>query len=147
MHPRRWQVMPRSIGVSLLVVSHFLGYAWGAEGGGLTLHHQPAGLTVNLTSQPSPPRAGENLLRIELSDVDRQPIPHAQVRLVLTQARTKPGMHSERPRETVATSTHAGTYEARVHLASPGRWEVIVHVTPPGRPATKAIFYLDVEPS
>jgi len=144
---RRWYILPGSIGVGLLVVGNLLGYVWGEESRGITLHHQPAGLTVSLTSQPSPPRAGENFLRIELTDANRQPIPHAQVHLVLTQARTMPGMHSERPRETPAASTHAGNYEARVHLVSPGRWEVIVHVAPPGRPATKAIFYFDVEPS
>lgn len=114
---------------------------------GITLYHQAAGPTVTLTTQPSPPRAGENFLRLELTDTQKQPIPHARMRLVLTQVGTMPGMHSERSWEIAAAATHAGGYEGRVHLASPGRWEVIVHVMQPSRPATEAIFYRDVEPS
>ena len=147
MHCKRWRGMPGLICAGALVVSYFLGYAWGGENRGITLHHQAAGLTVSLTTQPSPPRPGDNLLRIELTDMQKQPIPHAQVRLVLTQASTMPGMHSEPPWEIVAASTHAGSYEGRGHLTSPGRWEVIVQVMQPGRPATEAIFYLDVKPS
>ena len=67
--------------------------------------------------------------------------------IVLPQAFTMPGMHSERPREIEAVSTHAGSYEGRVHLATPGRWEVIVKVMRPGHPATEAVFYLHVEPT
>jgi hypothetical protein len=146
MHRKRWSIIPGLICVCVLVVGHLLEYAWGGESRGIALHHQASGLHVSLTTQPSPPRAGDNLLRIELVDAQKQPIPHAQVRLVLTQASTMPGMHSERPREIATAPTHAGGYEGRVHLASPGRWEVIVHVVPPSRPATEAIFYLNVEP-
>jgi len=69
------------------------------------------------------------------------------VRLVIMQARTMPGMHSDRPQEVEATSTHGGVYVWRVHLATPGRWEVIVKVMRPGHPATQAVFYLDVGPN
>jgi hypothetical protein len=34
-----------------------------------------------------------------------------------------------------------------VHLATPGRWEVIVNVVHPGRPAMQALFYLNVGPT
>lgn len=102
----------------------------------LTLHHQAAGLTVTLLTQPRPPRAGENLLRVDLTDVLGRPIPYALVRLVLTQATPMAGMHLEPSREVEATSTHMGVYVGRVHVATPGRWEVIVQVVPPGRPAT-----------
>jgi hypothetical protein len=131
----------------LLMASHLTGVAWGGEASGVTLHHQAAGLAARLTTQPSPPRAGENLLRVDLTDVQNQALPHAQVRLVITQAGTMPGMHSDQPREVEATSTHGGAYEGRVHLATPGPWEVIVRVVRPGHSATHAIFYLDVEPS
>jgi hypothetical protein len=142
-----WNVILRLLVATLLVTSGFSAAVWAAEDGGLTLHHQAAGLTVTLTTQPSPPRAGESLLRIDLTDVQGQPIPRAQVRLVLTQARTMPGMHSERSREVQTISTHVGVYEGRVHLATPGRWEVIVTVVHPGHPAMQALFYLNVEPT
>lgn len=58
-----------------------------------------------------------------------------------------PGMHSERPQEVEATSTHVGSYEGRVHLATPGRWDFIVNAMPLGRPAMQAVFHLDVEPA
>jgi hypothetical protein len=129
-----------------LIAGNLSGVVWGGEAGGVTLHHQAAGLSAALTTQPSPPRAGENLLRVDLTDGQDQPLPHVQVRLVITQTRTMPGMHSDRPREVEATSTHVGSYVGRVHLATPGRWEVIVKVVRPGHSATEAVFYLDVEP-
>jgi hypothetical protein len=131
----------------LLIASNLAGVVWGGEAGGVTLHHQAAGLSAVLTTQPSPPRAGENLLRVDLTDGQNQPLSHAQVRLVITQARTMPGMHSDRPQQVEATSTHVGVYVGRAHLATPGRWEVIVKVVRPGYPANDAIFYLDVEPN
>jgi hypothetical protein len=131
----------------LLIAGNLSGVVWGGEARGVTLHHQAAGLIAALTTQPSPPRVGENLLRVDLTDAQNQPLPHAQVRLVITQALTMPGMHSERPQEVEATSTHVGSYAGRVHLATPGRWEVIVKVVRPGHPATEAVFYLNVDPT
>jgi len=147
MNQKYWRVVAESVCVGLLIAGNLLGEAWGAENLGVTLHHQVAGLTATLITQPSPPCAGENLLRVELTNVQGQPIPHAQVRLISTQALTIPGMHSDRPQEVQATSTHVGVYEGRVHLATPGRWEVIVKVVRPGYPATEAVFYLDVQPT
>lgn len=103
-----WRVTYGWALVGLLIASNFTGVVWGGETGGVTLHHQAAGLAARLTTQPSPPRAGENLLRVGLTDVQNQALPHAQVRLVITQARTMPGMHSDRPQEVEATSTHGG---------------------------------------
>ncbi len=143
----RWNAISRLLVAAWLVASGFSEAVWAAEDRGLTLDHQAAGLTVILTTQPSPPRAGENLLRIDLTDAQNQPLPHAQVRLVLTQALTMPGMHSDRPKEIEATSTHVGVYVGRAHLATPVRWEVIVKVVRPGHPATDAVFYLNVEPT
>ena len=131
----------------LLIAGILLGVVWGGKAGGVTLHHQEAGLIAALTTQPSPLRAGENLLRVDLTDGQNQPLPHALVRLVITQARTMPGMHSDRPQEVEAASTHLGSYVGRVHLATPGRWEVIVKVVRPGHPATEAVFYLNVDPT
>lgn len=142
-----WNAIAGMFAAGLLIAGGFSGDVQAGEDRGLTLHHQAAGLTVTLTTQPSPPRAGENLLRVDLTDVQGQPIPHAQVRLVLTQAFPMPGMHPEPSREIEATSTHAGVYAGRVHLATPGPWEVIVKVVRPGRPATQALFYLTVEPN
>jgi len=123
------------------------GGVFAGEQRGVTCHHQAAGLPMTLATQPSPPRAGDNRLRVDLTDVRGQSLAHARERFALTQARTMPGMHSERPQEVEATSTHMGSYEGRVHLATPGRWEVIVKVVPPGRPAAQAVFHLQVEPS
>jgi hypothetical protein len=142
-----WRIVYGWFVAGLLIAGNLTGVVWGGEAGGVTLHHQAAGLAATLTTQPSPPRAGENLLRVDLTDRQNQPLPHAQVRLVITQALTMPGMHSDRPQEVEATSTHVGVYVGRVHLATPGRWEVIVKVVRPGHPATQAVFYLDVEPN
>jgi YtkA-like len=147
MNQKYWRVVAESVCVGLLIAGNLLGDAWGAENLGVTWHHQAAGLTATLITQPSPPRAGENLLRVELTNVQGQPIPHAQVCLISTQALTMPGMHSDRLQEVQATSTHVGVYEGRVHLATPGRWEVIVKVVRPGYPATEAVFYLDAQPT
>lgn len=140
-------VLQGCVVAGVFIAGNLAGVTWGGEGGGLTLHHQAAGLSAVLTTQPSPPRAGENLLRVDLTDAQNRPLSHAQVRLVITPARPMPGMHSDRSQEIDATSTHVGVYVGRVHLATPGRWEVIVKVVRPGYPATDAIFSLNVEPN
>jgi YtkA-like len=142
-----WRVVQGWVLAGLLIAGTLSGVVWGGEAGSVTLHHQAAGLTATLTTQPSPPRAGENLLRVDLTNAEDQPLPHAQVRLIITQVRTMPGMHSDRPQEVEAISTHVEVYVGRVHLATPGRWEVIVKVVRPGHPATQAVFYLNVEPT
>jgi hypothetical protein len=147
MQRKLWRVVHGWVLAGLLIAGNLSGVVWGGQPGGVTLHHQAAGLIAALTTQPSPPRAGENLLRVDLTDAKNQPLPNAQVRLVITQTFMMPGMHSDRPQEVEATSTHLGFYVGRVHFATPGRWEVIVKVVRPGHPATDAIFYLDVEPN
>jgi YtkA-like len=142
-----WRVVYGWALAGLLIAGNLTGVVWGGEAGGVTLHHQAAGLIAALTTQPSPPRAGENLLRVHLTNAEDQPLPHAQVRLIITQVLTMPGMHSERSQEVEATSTHVGVYVGRVHRATPGRWEAIVKVVRPGHPATQAVFYLNVEPT
>jgi hypothetical protein len=147
MNRKYWRVVAESVCVGWLIAGNLLGDAWGAENRGVTWHHQAAGLTATLITQPGPPRASENFLRVDLTDVKGQPIPHAQVRLVLAQMHTMPGMHNELPQEIEAPSTHVGVYVGRAHLATPGRWEVIVKVGRPRDPATEAVFYLDVQPT
>jgi hypothetical protein len=142
-----WQVIPKFVFAGFFIMSVLWGGSEAGQDSGITQHHAAAALTITLATQPSPPRAGENLLRVDLTDTQGQPIAHAQVRLVLTQAHLMPGVHSERPLEVEATSTHVGVYVARVHLATSGRWEVIVKVVQPGRPATQAVFSLAVEAS
>lgn len=147
MRQRFWCGMSGLAAAGLFMANTLWGDVFAGEQRGVTFHHQAAGLTMTLATQPSPPRAGDNLLRVDLTDVQGQSMAHAHVRFVLTQGRTMPGMPSERPQEVEAISTHIGSYEGRVHLATPGRWEVIVNVRPPGRPATQAVFHLEVEPS
>jgi YtkA-like len=142
-----WRVVYGSALAGWLIAGNLPGVIWGGEAGGVRLHHQAAGLAAQLTTQPSPPRAGENLLRVDLTDSQNQPLPHEQVHLVITHALTMPVMHSDRPQEVEATSTHGGVYVGRVHLATPGPWEVIVKVVRPGHPATRAVFQPDVEPN
>ena len=143
-----WNPIPRSVFASIFIISFFFwGEVQAGEDGGVRLHHPSAGLTIVLATQPSPARAGDVLLRVDVTDLQGQPAPHARVRLVVTQTRTMPGMHGEAMQEIEATPTHLGAYVGQVRLATPGQWEVIVKVVRPGRPATQAVFSLAVEPS
>ena len=97
------------------------------------------GLTLQLSTVPDVPKAGEDVLRIKLTDQAGKPVTNANVLFVYTMA--MPGMS-----ETKAQAVHTkdGVYEGKAMLGMAGTWEVRVSVTVPGRPAITEKFQVAV---
>lgn len=92
-------------------------------------------MTLALSTVPTPPRVGENTLRIRLTDEKGKTITNARVSMSYTMP--MPGMS---PVRAEAALSKEGFYEAKANLAMGGTWEVTVTVTIPGKPEVNAIF-------
>ena len=93
------------------------------------------GITVTLSTVPSPAKIGEHTLKVRLTDEKGQAIANARVSMSYTMP--MPGMS---PIRAEAALSKEGVYEARASLAMGGTWEIIVKATIPGKPEVKAIF-------
>lgn len=92
-------------------------------------------MTLALSTVPTPPRVGENTLRIRLTDEKGKTITNARVSMSYTMP--MPGMS---PVRAEAALSKEGFYEAKGNLAMGGTWEVTVKATIPGKPEVKATF-------
>lgn len=97
--------------------------------------HQVAGLVLTLTTLPEVPKAGENVLRLKLTDQAGKPVTNANVVFVYTMP--MPGMTDSK---VTAVHTKAGIYEEKAMLGMAGTWEVRVSVSVPGRQAITEKF-------
>ena len=100
---------------------------------------QVAGLSLTLTTLPETPKAGENVLRLKLTDQAGKPVTNAKVLFIYTMP--MPGMS-----ETKAHATHSkdGIYEGKAMLGMGGTWEVTANVTIPGKPPISEKFRFTV---
>jgi Cu(I)/Ag(I) efflux system membrane fusion protein len=84
-------------------------------------------LTLTLSNQPEKPKAGENVIRLKVTDKAGQVVKDAQVSFVFNM--TMPGMI---PIKGEGTLSQDGFYETKAMLAMAGQWEVSVNVRRPG---------------
>ena len=96
-------------------------------------------LSLTLSTEPSPPKDGENLLRLKVVDASGKSIENAKVVFSYTMA--MPGMKSVK----VLASFRNGQYEGKVKFGMAGTWEVTVLVSPPGQPELQEKFTLEAE--
>jgi len=101
--------------------------------------HQVDGLALTLTTLPEVPKAGENVLRLKVTDQAGKPVINANVLFVYTMA--MPGMSETKAQ---AVLTKEGVYEGKAMLGMAGTWELRVSVTVPGRPAIAKKFQVAV---
>ena len=88
---------------------------------------------VALTTQPSPPRKGENTLRVNLTGADGKPVAGAQVSVTFFMpAMPAMGMSALRVASTLADKGQ-GVYEGSVQLGAGGTWDVTVTATRNGQ--------------
>jgi Cu(I)/Ag(I) efflux system membrane fusion protein len=92
-------------------------------------------VTLRFSTVPAPPKVGENLLRVRLTDAKGKPIDNASVSFSFTMP--MPGMTEVTTRALLATD---GSYEAKVNLGMAGTWHVRVRATIPGTPDVKQMF-------
>ncbi|MDP3596782.1 MAG: efflux RND transporter periplasmic adaptor subunit, partial [Nitrospirota bacterium] len=100
---------------------------------------QMGGLTLSLTTAPEKPKAGNVLLRLNVTDQAGKPVTNAQVLFVYTMP--MPGMA-----DSTATGRHTkdGFYEGMVTFGMGGTWLVTVNLTVPGRPPIAEKFQFSV---
>ena len=95
-------------------------------GGAAAMNPIPSGAQGQLTTDPSPPRKGGNVIRIKLTAPDGKPITGAQVTVTFFM----PAMAAMGMTEMKAVSTLAdqgsGMYEGRAELDSGGTWQVTI---------------------
>jgi Cu(I)/Ag(I) efflux system membrane fusion protein len=100
---------------------------------------QMDGFTLSLTTVPEKPKAGDVLLRLNVTDQTGKPVTNAQVFFVYTMP--MPGMADSK-----ASVRHAkdGFYEGTVRFGMGGTWVVTVNVTIPGRSSIVEKFQFSV---
>lgn len=90
-------------------------------------------VTVDLSSDPSPPHKGSNTVRVKLADAGSKPVTAAQVTVTFHMpAMPAMGMAAIRKAATL-TDKGDGTYEAGVDLPSGGSYQVTVMVRRSGQ--------------
>jgi Cu(I)/Ag(I) efflux system membrane fusion protein len=85
-------------------------------------------LTLNLSTQPEKPKAGENILRLKITDKAGNPVKDAQVTFNYTM--NMAGMVASKAE---AKLSKDGFYETKANLGMLGEWEVTVMVRRPGQ--------------
>ena len=85
-------------------------------------------LTLTLLTQPEKPKAGENVIRLKITNTAGQLIKDAQVSFVFNM--TMPGMV---PSKGEGKLSQDGFYETKTMLGMAGQWEVTVIVRRPGQ--------------
>ena len=100
---------------------------------------QMGGLSLTLTTVPENPKAGEVLLRLNVTDQAGKPVTNAQVVFVYTMP--MPGMADSKA---TARHTKDGLYEGTVMFGMGGTWLVTVNITVPGRPPIAEKFQFSV---
>lgn len=97
-------------------------------------------LTLTLASQPEKAKAGENVIRLKITDKSGQPIKDAQVSFVFNM--TMPGMV---PSKGEGKLSQDGFYETKTMLAMAGQWEVTVIVRRPGQKEIQEKFNITAQ--
>ena len=100
-----------------------------------------SGYVLTLSTVPEIPKAGQNTLRLNLTDQSGKPVTNANVLFVYTMP--MPGMTDSK---ITAIHTKDGVYEGKTTLGMAGTWEVRVSVTAPGRPPITEKFQFAVAP-
>lgn len=86
----------------------------------------PSQASIDLTTDPSPPRKGSNIVRVKLVDTNNQPMPGSQVAVTFFMA-AMPAMGMAAMRVAAPLNDKGGgLYEGPAQLASGGTWQVTV---------------------
>lgn len=94
-------------------------------------------LTLQLSTEPQKTKAGENTLRLKITDKSGKPVTEAQVSFQYTMA--MPGMV---PSKAEAKHSKDGFYETKANFGMAGQWDVTVNVRRPGQKEIQEKFKL-----
>ncbi|HXF05491.1 MAG TPA: efflux RND transporter periplasmic adaptor subunit, partial [Blastocatellia bacterium] len=102
---------------------------------GAKLEKKTGGLTLVLSTEPAPPRSGENQIRLKLTDEGGKLVSTAKV--LLTYTMPMPGMI---PATIPMALGKDGVYETQANLGMAGQWDLTVTVQRVGQPEIKETF-------
>jgi len=92
-------------------------------------------LTLTLSTQPEKTKAGENILRLKITDRNGKPVTDAQVSFQYTM--NMAGMATSKAD---AKAAKDGSYETKANFAMAGEWDVTVIVRRPGQKEVQEKF-------
>ena len=93
------------------------------------------GITMTLSTEPTIPKVGENVIRVKLREETGKPVSTSNV--MLTYTMPMPGMM---PATIPMTLGKEGWYEAKVNLGMGGQWDLTVTIQRPRHPEIKETF-------
>lgn len=94
-------------------------------------------LTLTLSTEPAPPKEGQNLIRLKVVDASGKPVEDAKV--VFSYIMPMPGMKAAK----APASFKNGQYEAKVNFGMAGTWEVTALIGRSGKPEVQEEFSLE----
>lgn len=97
-------------------------------------------VTLTLSTQPEKTKAGDNILRLKVTDKSGKPVTDAQVSFQYTM--TMPGMVLSKAE---AKHSKDGIYETKANFGMAGEWEVTVIVRRPGQKEIQEKFKLTAQ--
>jgi Cu(I)/Ag(I) efflux system membrane fusion protein len=97
-------------------------------------------LTLTLSTQPEKTKAGENTLRLRVTDKSGKPVTDSQVSFQYTMA--MPGMVLSKAE---AKHSKDGFYETKANFGMAGQWDVTVSVRRPGQKEIQEKFTLTAQ--
>lgn len=94
-------------------------------------------LTLTLSTQPQKPKAGENIVRLKITDKSGKPVKDARVAFLFQM--TMPGMP---PSKVDGKLSKDGSYEVKANLAMAGEWDATVTIRRPDQKEIQEKFKL-----
>ena len=91
-----------------------------------TIWAQTGGVTIVLTTKPSPLGLGQNLFDVALKDPKGQPIADAEVGIVLVMPADPKTKHPEMKSEGKLNNVGKGRYNGIVMVTMAGEWDVTI---------------------
>jgi Cu(I)/Ag(I) efflux system membrane fusion protein/cobalt-zinc-cadmium efflux system membrane fusion protein len=102
-------------------------------------------VTVDFSTDPSPPHKGNNIFRVKLIGSDGTPVTGAQV-VVTNSMAAMPAMGMAAMRgETTLAEKGNGIYEGRANLETGGTWQITITATKGGQTIASKHFSLNAE--
>lgn len=92
-----------------------------------------SGATLTLTTKPSPLGLGQNLFEVTVADTKGQPIPNAEVAIVLLMPADPKTKHPEMRTEGELNNVGRGKYSGIAIVSMAGDWDVTVTATRNGK--------------
>ncbi len=99
------------------------------------MEKKAAGMRIILSTEPSPPRVGDDRIRVQVADEAGKPV--LTVKVLLTYTMPIPGMI---PATIPMTLGKDDVYEATANLGMGGQWDLTVTVQRVGQPEIKETF-------